>query len=112
MNREMVKVSVVVPVYNGERYIACALDSVLRQTLTDIEVICVNDGSSDETAAILDRYAVQDSRIKVIHRGNEGVSAARNAGIESASGRYVAFLDADDELEPEVYEKMLSMVEE
>lgn len=108
----MVKVSIVVPVYNGERYIACALDSVLRQTLTDIEVICVNDGSTDETAAILDRYAVQDSRVKVIHRGNEGVSAARNAGIESASGRYVAFLDADDELEPEVYEKMFAKAEE
>ena len=101
-------VSIIVPVYNGERYVQRALDSALAQTLRDIEVVCVDDGSTDGTARILDGYADRDPRVKVIHRGNEGVSAARNAGIEAAEGRYIAFLDADDELEPETCARLVA----
>ena len=104
----MTKVSVVVPVYNGEQYVKKALDSAVGQTLAEIEIICVDDGSTDGTAAILDEVAVRDSRVKVIHRAREGVSAARNAGIDVAEGIYVAFLDADDELERETYERMFA----
>ena len=99
-------VSIIIPVYNGERYLQKAIDSALAQTLHDLEIICVDDGSTDGSAAILDGYAAKDPRVKVIHRRNEGVSAARNAGIDVADGRYIYFLDADDELEPETCERL------
>ena len=107
----MTSVSVIVPVYNCEKYVRRALDSVLAQTLREIEVICVDDGSTDGSGEILDAVAARDNRVKVLHRRNEGVSAARNAGLEAAEGRYVAFLDADDELAPEAYARMLAKAE-
>lgn len=89
-------VSVIVPVCNAETYLRQCLDSVLGQTLRDIEVICVNDGSTDGSAAILAEYAANDPRLTVLAQANAGSGAARNRGIDASRGRYVAFMDADD----------------
>lgn len=109
---EMALISLIVPVYNGEKLLPKAVDSALAQVFTDFELILVDDGSADGTAALCDAYAAGDGRIKVIHQKNAGVSAARNAGIKAAQGRYLAFLDADDWLEPDFLSAMLSAVEE
>lgn len=92
--------SIIIPVYNVERYLRDCLDSVLRQSFADWEAVCVNDGSSDGSAIILEEYARKDDRIKVISQPNGGLSAARNAGMKAAKGDYVLFLDSDDWLEP------------
>ena len=102
-------VSVIVPVYNVAAYLQRCLDSLLGQTYRNLEIICVNDGSTDGSAAILDEYATKDARIKVIHQENAGVSVARNRGLDSATGEYVGFIDADDWLEPDAYEKITSL---
>ena len=93
-------VSIIIPAYNVERYIGPCLDSIIAQTFTDFEVIAVNDGSTDNTGAILDAYASRDERIRIIHTPNGGVSSARNAGIEAARGEYFLFFDGDDFAEP------------
>lgn len=95
-------VSFIVPVYNAERYIAVALETLRRQTLPDFEVICIDDGSIDDSGKVLDFYSRIDPRIKVWHLENGGVSRARNFGMEKAVGRYVAFVDGDDRLRPEM----------
>lgn len=100
------KVTVIIPVYNVAAYLPQCLDSVIAQTLDDIEIICVNDGSKDKSLAVLNEYAAQDSRIKIIDKANAGVSAARNDGIAAAQGEYIAFLDGDDFLEPDCLEKV------
>ena len=92
----MVKVSIVVPVYNVERYLARCLDSCLIQTFSDIEIICVNDGSTDSSLEILQAYANLDSRVKIITKDNGGLSSARNVGIENAVGEYILCVDSDD----------------
>ena len=92
--------SLIIPVYNVASYLRECLDSVLKQTCTDWEAICVDDGSSDESGTILDSYKVRDARIKVIHKHNAGVSAARNDALCLANGKYVCFLDGDDVLAP------------
>lgn len=92
----MVKVSVIVPVYNVEDYLAECLDSIINQTFDDIEIICVNDGSTDNSLKILERYQCLDSRIKIISKENGGLSSARNIGIDNASGKYIYFIDSDD----------------
>ena len=89
----MVKVSIIIPVYNAEKYLKRCLDSVLSQTLKDIEIICVNDGSTDNSIQILKEYG---SKIKVINQENQGLSVARNTGLKEAKGEFVAFLDSDD----------------
>jgi glycosyltransferase involved in cell wall biosynthesis len=89
-------VSVVIPVYNSAKYLHECLDSVIAQTFSDWEIVAIDDGSSDDSPAILDEYAAKDSRIKVIHKANGGVSAARNDGLAAASGEYVLFADSDD----------------
>ena len=104
----MLKVSVIVPVYNAEQYLAECVDSILAQTLRDIEVILVDDGSTDSSPALCDAYAEKDSRIKVIHKANGRAASARNAGLKIAQGEYVAFVDSDDWISPDMYEKMLS----
>lgn len=91
-------VSVVVPVYNTERYLSRCIDSIMMQEYTNIEIILVDDGSSDKSSAICDEYAQKDARIKVIHKKNGGVSSARNAGLDVAKGTYVCFVDSDDVL--------------
>lgn len=103
------KISIIVPVYAAERYLPSALDSLLAQTHTDIEVICVDDGSPDDCPAILDRYAERDERICVMHQDNQGVSAARNAGIACARGDILMFVDADDALVPEACERVAAI---
>lgn len=100
--------TVIVPVYNVEAYLPRCLDSLLGQTYRNLEIICVNDGSADDSAAILDEYAARDARIKVIHQDNAGVSAARNRGLDTATGEYVTFVDADDWVESDAYEKVLA----
>lgn len=95
------KISIIVPVYNVQAYLEKCLSSLLAQTFEDIEIICVNDGSTDDSLTILQDFAAQDKRIKIIDRPNGGVSAARNDGLEKATGEYVMFVDGDDWIEPE-----------
>lgn len=100
-------VSVIIPVYNAEKYLRECLDSVVNQTLRDIEIICVDDGSTDSSPAVLAEYAARDSRVRVITQENAGVGPARNAGIRAARGEFVAFLDPDDLLpDASVYEAL------
>ena len=105
---EGVKVSVVVPVYNVEKYLRDCLESVINQDFKEIEIICVNDGSKDDSQKILEEYSEKDSRIHIIVQENQGVSCARNVGIRCAKGEYICFLDSDDMLESsalrEIYE--------
>ena len=93
--------SIIIPVYNVDKYIQVCLDSVLGQTFQDWEAICVNDGSTDKSFAILENNAAKDNRIKVISQSNAGTATARNTGIRAAQGDYIFFLDSDDWLEPE-----------
>ena len=105
------KVSFIIPAYNIEDYIGKCLDSILIQTWQDFEIIVVNDGSKDKTGEVLDSYATKDSRIKILHKENEGVSAARNDGIKMASGDYMLFWDGDDFAEKETCEELLQTME-
>ena len=89
-------ISVIVPVYNSEKYIEEAVDSILQQEGVRIEIILINDGSTDRSVEILDRYAAGYDGVHVIHQENMGLSAARNIGLDAASGRYIAYLDSDD----------------
>ncbi len=93
--------------YNAERYLA-QCDSILAQTLQDMQVILVDDGSTDSSPAICDAYAGKDRRVQVIHKVNGRAASARNAGLRAAAGEYVAFVDADDWISPEMYEAMLA----
>lgn len=102
----MYKISVIIPVYNVEDYIKTCLDSILAQTLKDIEIICINDGSTDNSLNILQEYSSTDSRIKIITKENGGQATARNFGIKEAQGEYVAFVDSDDFIEPDMFEKL------
>src|SRR6476646_4858301 len=97
----MIRFSIVIPCYNGERWLADAIQSCLAQTARDLEVIVVDDGSTDNSREVATREAMADARVKVITQENQGVGAARNAGLAMAAGEYVNFLDADDLLEPE-----------
>ena len=100
------RVSIVIPVCNVERYLPECLESALAQTLSDIEVICVDDGSTDGSLKILQRFAARDSRVQVIeHRVNQGLPVARNTGMEAARGSYLFFLDSDDRLQPDILRK-------
>lgn len=102
------KISVIIPVYNVEKYLCECLDSVLAQTYTNLEIVLVDDGSTDSSGTICDKYAGKDSRIHVIHQKNGGLSAARNAGLNMAKGEYIAFVDADDLIHPQFLELMLN----
>lgn len=104
----MTKVSIIVPVYNGEQYLSTCLDSILAQTLEDIEVICVDDGSSDQSPAILDDYAKRDSHVHVIHKDNRGYGHSMNVGIDAASGEYIGIVESDDCILPNMYETLYS----
>lgn len=100
------KVSVIIPVYKVEKYIHRCIDSVLDQTLRDIEVILVDDGSPDNCGVICDEYASKDARVKVIHKENAGVSSARNSGLQIATGEYIGFVDSDDYISETMFEFM------
>ncbi|MBE6446013.1 MAG: glycosyltransferase [Alphaproteobacteria bacterium] len=106
------KVSVIVPVYNVAEYLGQCLDTILLQTLQDIEVICVDDGSTDDSLNILNMYAMFDERLKVIHQENAGLGPARNRGLKDATGEFIIFLDSDDFFHPEMLEKMVAKAEE
>ena len=97
-------VSVIVPVYNAEKFINECVNSILGQTMSDLELILVDDGSPDNCGAICDEYAIKDSRVRVFHQKNGGVCAARNKGLSMATGEYVSFVDSDDYLEPDAIE--------
>jgi glycosyltransferase involved in cell wall biosynthesis len=101
-------ISIIIPAYNIEKYIGSTLDSVLAQTYSNIEVIVVNDGSRDGTAAVIDCYASRDSRIKAIHKENGGVTSARLRGVAEATGEWIGFVDGDDLIEPWMYEHLLN----
>ena len=103
---EEIQISVIVPVYNSENFICTCIESLINQSLHDIEIICIDDGSYDRSGVICDKYAQQDNRIKVFHRRNEGVSGARNFGIRVAKGTYIAFIDSDDCVHPNFLETL------
>lgn len=105
------KISVVVPVYNTSDYLCECLDCFLAQTYKNLEVLLVDDGSTDESGVICDEYAAQDGRFIVIHRENGGVSTARNAALEAATGDYIGFVDSDDTFLPEMYEDFARIIE-
>lgn len=104
----MIKISVIVPIYNRENYLHQCVDSILAQTYKNLEIILVDDGSTDDSACICDYYQNVDERIKVIHSGNEGVVSARKKGLEVASGDYIGFVDSDDYIEKDMYECLLN----
>lgn len=103
----MPKVSIIVPIYNAEQYLHQCLESVISQTLKDIEIILIDDGSKDNSATICQEY-LKDSRVSFFHKENEGLAAARRDGMGRATGEYIGFVDSDDWLEPDMYEKMYS----
>lgn len=109
----MPKVSVIIPVYNTEKYLEKCLESVCNQTLSDIEIICINDCSTDNSLEILNRYVADDERIKIINfPENRGAAAARNAGIDVATGEYIGFVDSDDYPDLDFYEKLHNRAKE
>lgn len=107
MNKELGKISVIVPIYNADRYLERCLSSIIGQTYKNLEIICVDDGSTDNSLAICNKYSLLDNRIKVIHKNNGGVTSARKAGMKIASGEWVGFVDSDDWLELYAYERMI-----
>ena len=107
----MPNVSIIIPIYNVEQYLRRCVDSVLQQTLENIEIILVDDGSPDNCPLICDQYKAQDNRVKVVHKKNGGLSSARNAGLKIATGEYILFLDSDDWIEPETAEELVSIAE-
>ena len=108
----MVKVSVIIPIYNVEKYVGRCIESTMSQTLTEIEIICVDDGSIDESGKIADRYAQRDSRIKVIHKKNAGYGHTVNLGISMASGEYIGIVESDDFVECQMYERLYEIAKE
>lgn len=112
MERSNPLISVVVPVYNVESYLPNCLDSIIGQAYPHFEVILVDDGSTDASGEICDEYERRDSRIKVIHKGNEGPSSARNAGIDIAKGEFISFVDSDDLIEPHMYQTFVRVLDD
>lgn len=112
MENSMPLISVIVPIYNTEKYLSECLDSIIAQTVSDMEIICVDDGSTDKCAEILQQYRQKDERIKIISRTNGGLSAARNDALEIARGEYLAFVDSDDCVADNFLEKLLAAIME
>lgn len=108
---EEIKLSIILPVYNAEAYLDRAIESILGQTLKEIEIIAVQDGSKDNSLALLRKWEGKDSRIRILNKENEGVSAARNDGIKLAKGEYITFVDADDYLEQDSYQKIIQVMD-
>ena len=108
----MPKVSIVVPVYNAVPFLSFCIDSILNQTIADLEIVLVDDGSTDDSPVLCDKYAAKDSRIICIHQKNAGAAAARNTGLSVATGEFVTFVDSDDWIDPDMYETMVSAAQE
>ena len=104
-------VSIVIPVYNAEKYLEESINSVLNQDLKEIEILLIDDGSTDSSPTICDSFVEKDQRVRVIHKANQGVSIARNIGLENARGDYIAFMDADDEMKPDMLSFLYSYAE-
>ena len=104
--KEKIKISIILPVYNTAKYLCLCLDSLKKQTLKDIEIICINDGSTDNSLDILKSYQENDSRFKILTQNNQGQSSARNRGIQEAKGEYIGFVDSDDYIEQTMFEKL------
>lgn len=104
----MPTISVIVPVFNVEKYLRCCVDSILAQTFTDIEVLLVDDGSTDASGAICDEYAKADRRVRVFHKKNGGASSARNLGLGEAAGKWIMFVDSDDKVAPQICGRLLA----
>lgn len=105
------KLSVIIPVFNAEKTIERCINSILKQSFSDYEIVIIDDGSTDSGGKICDLYSTEDKRIRVVHQENSGVSAARNAGISTASGQYIMFVDGDDEIESSFFSKYIEAVE-
>ena len=103
-------ISVIIPVYNREKYLHKCVNSLLAQTYANLEILLIDDGSTDNSRKILDDYAVKDSRVKVIYKNNGGVSSARNYGLKLAKGEYIGFVDSDDYIEPDMYEYLYNLI--
>ncbi len=108
----MPKISIIIPCFNVEKYLSRCLDSIINQTFKDLEIICIDDASSDNTVKILEEYAKKDNRIKVILQSHAGQSVARNKGLKIISGQYVSFIDSDDWVDIEYYEHLISIAEQ
>lgn len=108
----MPKISVIIPVYNNEQYLEECLNSIVNQTYRDLEIICVNDGSTDGSLSILEEFAQKDPRVIIIDQENKGQSAARNAGLEVAKGEYITFIDSEDFVNPNTYMTALEFIKE
>lgn len=104
------KISIIVPVYNVEKYLSQCIESIINQNHKNIEIILVNDGSTDKSGDICDKYSLKDNRIKVIHKKNEGVSIARNTGLKVATGEYIAFVDGDDLVDKDIYTRLINVI--
>jgi glycosyltransferase involved in cell wall biosynthesis len=102
----MTSISIIVPVFNSEKYLEDCIKSILSQTFRDFELILINDGSADKSGELCEYFQSQDSRVKVIHQKNQGVSAARNAGLSISNGKYIGFVDSDDTIEFDMYESL------
>ena len=111
MENEEIKVSVVIPVYNTEKYVREAVESIMNQTLRELEIIIINDGSTDNSLQVVEELAAADSRIQVYSQANQGGSVARNAGIARAYGKYIYFMDSDDYLDPGLFFKIIPIME-
>ena len=107
----MPRLSIIVPVYKVEKYIHKCVDSILNQTFTDFELILVDDGSPDNCGRICDEYAEKDSRVRVIHKENGGLSDARNYGIDAAEGSILGFVDSDDMIDNDMYDQMIRFLD-
>ena len=99
----MIKLSVIIPVYNVEQYLGECLESVIKQTLKDIEIICVNDGSTDNSLEIIKKFARKDERIKIIDKPNSGYGDSMNKGLETETGEYIGIVESDDFIEPDMF---------
>ena len=104
------KISVIVPVYNVEKYLDNCINSIVNQTYDNLEILLVDDGSKDNSGSLCDEWALRDNRIKVIHKQNGGASSARNAGLDAATGEYIGFVDADDYIDIDMYEIMYAEI--
>ena len=103
------KISIIVPIYNTAKYLPACLDSIVNQTYQNLEIILVDDGSTDNSGVIANDYAKKDHRIKIIHQKNSGQSAARNAGLAKATGKYISFVDSDDQIKPDFIKTLLGL---
>lgn len=108
---ETVSISIIVPIYNGERYLNRLVGSILPQLSADVELILVDDGSTDKSSLMCDEFSIEHAQIRTIHKRNGGICSARNAGIEQARGKYLSFVDVDDYISIGAYAKVLEVIE-